>query len=344
MKKSAFVFLSQLIFMVGFGQSVKIQGLPLPDSVKTVAIISTLSPQIHPLEKKASVGIQTDAATLLFTLDHKTKGIQFSVPAATSIVSRGIQVKQKSNTILFWPFAWESNMPYKFHIATAGDSAQNFVVYSGYVYFPNTNQWKLIGSFKIQGSWAGIKNPAYYFKTNRSGYTEQLFSTTWSQRNNGAWKKLSSDASSTPILTPFSDMDSALQAGADQAIIKSAIEKGETDATQFKDGLFYKIMKRSGNETLINNTDTVSVYYKGYLFGTNQIFDETSTETRSFPLGRLIRGWSIGLSGTHVGDKIKLVIPSGLGYSIRTRSPKIPPNSILVFEIETVSSKPKRDL
>jgi FKBP-type peptidyl-prolyl cis-trans isomerase len=39
------------------------------------------------------------------------------------------------------------------------------------------------------------------------------------------------------------------------------------------------------------------------------------------------------------GGKLKLVIPSGLAYSIRTRAPKIPPNSILEFEIEVVDAK-----
>jgi FKBP-type peptidyl-prolyl cis-trans isomerase FklB len=89
-------------------------------------------------------------------------------------------------------------------------------------------------------------------------------------------------------------------------------------------------------------TDTVSIYYKGYIMGTDIIFDQTSNETRTFPLGRLIRGWQIGLNNTTIGDKIKLLIPSGLAYGIRTRSPKIPPNSILVFEIETVDAKPKK--
>ncbi|MFY8090772.1 MAG: FKBP-type peptidyl-prolyl cis-trans isomerase [Chitinophagaceae bacterium] len=43
----------------------------------------------------------------------------------------------------------------------------------------------------------------------------------------------------------------------------------------------------------------------------------------------------------NVGGIVKIIIPSGLAYSIRTRSPKIPPNSNLVFEISVLSSKPK---
>jgi FKBP-type peptidyl-prolyl cis-trans isomerase len=53
----------------------------------------------------------------------------------------------------------------------------------------------------------------------------------------------------------------------------------------------------------------------------------------------LIRGWQIGVPLCKVGGKIRLVIPSNLAYSIRTRAAKIPPNSILVFEIEVVDAK-----
>ena len=99
-------------------------------------------------------------------------------------------------------------------------------------------------------------------------------------------------------------------------------------------------MKTSVSAELVKITDTVTIFYKGYLMGTDIVFDQTSNEPRTFPLGRLIKGWQVGLEGVKVGEKVKLLIPSGLAYSIRTRSPMIPPNSILVFEIEIVSTKP----
>ena len=45
--------------------------------------------------------------------------------------------------------------------------------------------------------------------------------------------------------------------------------------------------------------------------GTNIIFDQTANETRTFPLSRLIKGWQVGLEGTRIGDKVKLLIPQG---------------------------------
>jgi FKBP-type peptidyl-prolyl cis-trans isomerase FklB len=59
----------------------------------------------------------------------------------------------------------------------------------------------------------------------------------------------------------------------------------------------------------------------------------------TFPLNNLIKGWQIGLSLCKVGGKIRLIIPSGLAYSIRNRATEIPPNSILVFDITVLDVK-----
>ena len=104
-----------------------------------------------------------------------------------------------------------------------------------------------------------------------------------------------------------------------------------------KGGIYYWMLKE-GNGRLINVTDTLTVFYKGYLLNDGTVFDQTDSIPRTFPLSRLIKGWQTGLSGTKTGSKVKLLIPSGQGYWIRTRSAKIPPNFILVFEIETVDS------
>ena len=69
------------------------------------------------------------------------------------------------------------------------------------------------------------------------------------------------------------------------------------------------------------------------------MFDQTKDKPAIFPLKRLIKGWQIGLTMCKVGGKIRLIIPSAIAYSIRSRSSKIPPNSVLVFDIEVLSAK-----
>ena len=121
-------------------------------------------------------------------------------------------------------------------------------------------------------------------------------------------------------------------------LITQAIAENKTDAKLDHEGVYYTILKEgTGRQVSVN--DTVIAYYKGYLFKDNSIFDQTKDKPATFPLKRLIMGWQIGVPLCKVGGKIKIIIPSNLAYSIRTRAAKIPPNSVLVFEIEVVDAK-----
>ena len=201
-------------------------------------------------------------------------------------------------------------------------------------YLPSFLRTLIIGINKF-GSDASLFKSAS-FSTN----VDELFTDIWSQGDNGSWNKVQNTGLQKPVLPPFSDIDSLKRAESDITIIDHAIKNNETDAINLKKGLYYTLMKTSVSNELVKITDTVTIFYKGYLMGTDIVFDQTSNEPRTFPLGRLIKGWQVGLEGVKVGEKVKLLIPSGLAYSIRTRSPMIPPNSILVFEIEIVSTKP----
>ena len=105
-----------------------------------------------------------------------------------------------------------------------------------------------------------------------------------------------------------------------------------------KEGVYYSILNE-GSGRQVELRDTVTVYYKVTLMNDTAVIDQAKDKPAVFPLHRLIKGWQIGVPLLKIGGKIKLLLPSDLGYTIRTRSASIPPNSILEFDIEVLDAK-----
>jgi peptidylprolyl isomerase len=125
---------------------------------------------------------------------------------------------------------------------------------------------------------------------------------------------------------------------------KAAVEKTPSPSTagspanEIKttaSGLKYQVLKRGNGTVSPKATDTVKVHYHGTLLD-GTVFDSSVErgEPISFPLNAVIRGWTEGLQLMKVGDKFKFEIPPDLAYGPDSPSPKIPPNSTLVFEVE----------
>ncbi|KPY34170.1 FKBP-type peptidyl-prolyl cis-trans isomerase / Macrophage infectivity potentiator [Pseudomonas syringae pv. papulans] len=104
-------------------------------------------------------------------------------------------------------------------------------------------------------------------------------------------------------------------------------------------GLQYQIIKKADGPQP-KPTDVVTVHYEGKLID-GKVFD-SSVERGSpidLPVGGVIPGWVEGLQLMHVGEKIKLFIPSDLAYGAQSPSPAIPANSVLVFDLELLGIK-----
>lgn len=100
-------------------------------------------------------------------------------------------------------------------------------------------------------------------------------------------------------------------------------------------GLQYKVISE-GNGPKPKETDTVEVHYKGTLTdGTEFDSSYKRNQTAKFPVRGVIPGWTEGLQLMSKGSKYHFFIPPGLAYGERGR-PSIPPNSVLVFEVELV--------
>lgn len=305
------------------------------DSVKTISFLTQVNVKAIHTKKENNTGIKADAVSLYMEADKKEREIELEFPEDAIVVAKGVDVKQEKGELV-WKFNWNINEAYQLMISTATDSASNFILYSGYVYFPSQNKWKLIGTCKISGRWGTIKNVSVFYSNNKLLVPE--FNRVWLQRNNGSWKNLLSETTAVPVINPMSNIDSIAQAAADDAYIQQLIKENKTDAVKQHEGVYYTILKE-GTGTKVKVTDTVTVFYKGSLLSDGSVFDQTKDKPATFPLNRLIKGWQIGVPLLKVGGKIKIAIPSGIAYGIRTRAAKIPPNSILVFEVEVLDAK-----
>ncbi|MDC1075542.1 FKBP-type peptidyl-prolyl cis-trans isomerase [Litorivicinus sp.] len=104
-------------------------------------------------------------------------------------------------------------------------------------------------------------------------------------------------------------------------------------------GLQYRVITEGAGDAP-KATDTVKVHYEGRLIS-GDIFDSSIArgEPVSFPLNGVIPGWSEGVQLMMVGSKFEFTIPSALAYGPSGTGP-IPPNSVLVFDVELLEINP----
>ena len=104
-------------------------------------------------------------------------------------------------------------------------------------------------------------------------------------------------------------------------------------------GLQYRVITEGAGDAP-KATDTVKVHYEGRLIS-GDVFDSSIArgEPVSFPLNGVIPGWSEGVQLMKVGAKFEFTIPSALAYGPSGTGP-IPPNSVLVFEVELLEINP----
>ena len=99
---------------------------------------------------------------LSFESDKKEREIVFEFPSGADIMATGIGIKEEKGE-LSWKYNWSENENYRLMIATAGDSAGNFSLYTGYIFLAKEKKWKLIGTCKISGQWNTLKQPAVFY-------------------------------------------------------------------------------------------------------------------------------------------------------------------------------------
>jgi len=146
------------------------------------------------------------------------------------------------------------------------------------------------------------------------------------------------------IFSAFSQQAQAAAGEKSKAEGKKYLEenKKRQGVTVTASGLQYEVLKKGDGKESPKATDQVKVHYHGMNID-GSVFDSSVErgEPISFGLNQVIAGWTEGVQLMHVGDKFKFFIPAELAYGERSPSPKIKPNSTLVFEVELFEINPK---
>ena len=100
-------------------------------------------------------------------------------------------------------------------------------------------------------------------------------------------------------------------------------------------GLQFRSLK-PGSGKAPGPTSTVTVHYTGKLINGKKFDSSVGGDPISFPLNRVIPGWTEGLQLMKEGETAELVIPQDLGYGARGAPGAIPPYQTLVFEVELI--------
>lgn len=102
-------------------------------------------------------------------------------------------------------------------------------------------------------------------------------------------------------------------------------------------GLQYRIITQ-GTGKKPSATSTVSTHYVGRLINGTE-FDSSVKrgQPATFPCNGVIKGWTEALLMMPVGSKWELAIPPALAYGEAGAGGVIPPNAVLVFEVELLS-------
>ena len=106
------------------------------------------------------------------------------------------------------------------------------------------------------------------------------------------------------------------------------------DATKTPSGLAFKILQKGTDTAHPALTDLVTVHYTGWTTD-GKMFDSSLARNApsTFPVDRVIKGWSEGVQLMAIGEKRRFWIPETLAYKGQTGRPQ----GMLVFDVELIS-------
>ena len=104
-------------------------------------------------------------------------------------------------------------------------------------------------------------------------------------------------------------------------------------------GLQFEIIESGEGRSPLATSNVVTHYHGTFVNG--DVFDSSVDRgaPAEFPVNRVIAGWTEALQMMKEGDKWRLVLPPEIAYGERGAGGLIPPNTVLVFEVELIEVK-----
>jgi FKBP-type peptidyl-prolyl cis-trans isomerase FkpA len=131
------------------------------------------------------------------------------------------------------------------------------------------------------------------------------------------------------------EAEKAIKAGEDW-MVENGKRPGVTTTAS---GLQYEVVTQ-GNGPRAAIKDTVVVNYRGtFTNGTEFDGNIPNGPPVRFSLTQVIPGWTEVLQLMPAGSKWKVYVPSHLGYGAEGNGPRIPPHSVLLFDMEVLEVK-----
>mgnify|MGYP001207018506 CR=1 FL=1 len=144
-------------------------------------------------------------------------------------------------------------------------------------------------------------------------------------------------SSSVLIVLMLLIFGAAVVRGGEQAIpAPDDVAAPPSDAQATASGLTHKELEAGQGSAHPGPTSDVTVHYTGWTTD-GQMFDSSVTrgEPATFPLNRVISGWTEGVQLMVVGEKRRFWIPADLAYGNNPRPGA--PQGMLVFDIELLA-------
>ncbi len=126
------------------------------------------------------------------------------------------------------------------------------------------------------------------------------------------------------------EMDKVIQVG--EKYLEE--NKARDGVITLESGLQYEVLNE-GSGDKPSASSTVRTHYHGTLTN-GEVFDSSYErgQPAEFPVNGVIPGWTEALQLMSVGSKWRLHLPHDLAYGERGAGAKIPPFSVLVFDVE----------